>query len=599
MAQHVDGSSGRSRAACVTCCQPARIEMERPDRLYIASSGSDILSTESGEPVFPVRDSGDLECIRSHSGGFPLEQPSRVRTRRSVAGSGVVVAVGADMADGANLYGHLTKRGVSAASSVNAALDTEHAEVLVVSWSHLTLAALAAIAAAPKAVGVIVVESTDDARGQILSRAAFAGVPKPGNPRSAIVVGGGFGLGAPVPDFSVIPADSSLWRTRAALSTGFDLLGLLAHSDGVDLRLTREAVLCPFVDKVPQAVRPPACILSGSCRRVHKLVGEARGEPRLLDPGTIRCGTLVLLSCFGAMGVDSHVSPESTLLARVLANTRIGAVIASYGIVFTNGESTVDLMRACRGVSLGDAVNYFRRSAWFSESLFRPVLFGDPRAGWCNAARSLVSSSSCSGPDVAVPNVNDRRTQSYFLAELINSAEKIRGNQAGATAAREYLEQCVADTSHESTRRAQLAVIEMIAPLGSAPVHLWASVVRFSRVPNDDCSRCPQCRNHTESFGASSVTTMNRWLVTCPRCGIILDTDRLPSVSAAQELLSLAAGGAQENGDVLIAWVEERNDGQKAWGIVGDGGPPRGPAQLAVGYLIFRGLNLHALRLVA
>jgi hypothetical protein len=578
--------------------------------VLLVSDSNTYLSATDGTPIFPVVDNEDLRAVVAGSRGCVLRSAADFRRERSSVKFGVVAAIGDEMGPAAGLYAHLTQRDTCTVSSVAAALEVGGVEVLILHWSQLTIKALRQVARARPTVGLIVADSRS-ARHQVLSRAAFAMRPETSEPRSTLIVGNGFAPPRAHSTIAIVPPNATVEDAQRALSNDSDILGVLAHSDGIDLRLPGEAVLCPFAHQGDAqrkfSLRPratptvPVCISTAYCRRVCAPLTAALASSRLVAPATINCGTLLLFTCFGALGVDSHVPSQLGLISSLLENPSIGAFVATWGIAFTDSACAVALMSLCNSSKLGHALDRFQSHSAVQDGQFRPLLFGDPRAGHDSLGHTSAL-ESCSEQRVSIraPRL-DAGTR--VLHALISTADRVHGDAAITARATETLANYVAQPTPEGLRITQAAILATVAPLGSAPVHLWTSLVtKYSLARDTKPTACFSCRRRLEVFEAHGLESVSRWLYVCERCGIVIDTDNDPQRNTASEaaLRTWIEDSGDASSDTTVAWVSERADGRKLWGLLPKSRPPVATfpdIEMFRGFLAMTQLRFSAIRL--
>lgn len=548
------------------------MERAQEEGLFLVVGCERILSTPEGEPVFTVSSDEELQAVVNAHGSAPLE-PAETTARRSRIYGGVVIAVGQEMAPAAELYAHLTQRGCKRAASIREALAEPGVEVVIASVRDCTLNALKLVSAARPTVGLLVAATSDAARLQVLSRAAFARKPK--QPlQSTLLIVGNEGLLDPRTRNQqnvVLPASSSQ-DVRRALSGRVDLLAVVAHADGIDAQLSREAVLCPFSSApIPsETARQPACLNANYCRRLGQPLDQALSSRRLISPREISCGVLVLATCFGASGNDSMVEFQFSSLHALLQNASIGAIVTSWGIVFTKSETGSELLGQCSRSALGPALDRLSVGDTVTSGLFRPILFGDPRAGFIPR-----SPEPPEPPRLPKRPTFNRPTNSLeFLIALATTAATIGGREGSLAECVAALRNATRQPGVVNERRAQKLLLAIVAPLGIVPIHLWARFAgQVSIVSTREALSCSVCALETELFQVS-LPSLTRWLLLCPRCGVVFDGANAPTADELRSIVALATElGSHEltihDRAVSAVWINESVTGAKTWGEFG------------------------------
>jgi hypothetical protein len=330
----------------------------------------------------------------------------------------IVCALGAINRENAELYGHLTARRVRVAPSLGDLLSTTPPAVLLATWEQLRVADLEllhdfSVRNAP--IGLLVGNSQEDLRRRVVvsgAQAVGSGAAEglPPLPSGAVIGRGAQDVAAALFD-RISDSDASPEVVRSILRGPSSVLGFLGHSDGVDARLSNRATLCARVESgtVDLHLRPANCDTTGYCHRRHIARVDALASGALLSPSVIAARVVLMMSCYVVNPIDCSVHPAHGLMAQLMQNAAVGAVVAPWEVAFPYLEELLEFAEPLlRGHSIGEALaGFYRSSLGTRRACNRYLLFGDPAiravspgvAARLDDARRLAPTSAA----VAVP----------------------------------------------------------------------------------------------------------------------------------------------------------------------------------------------------
>jgi hypothetical protein len=177
-------------------------------------------------------------------------------------------------------------------------------------------------------MGVIVGNSEQDLRQRALVSAALVyrssvSQPLPPLPANAIVGQAGIEEANRFFDRTSGP-ESDPQAVCEVLQGPSSILGFLGHCDGVDARLSRDAILSARVDPLTLDLeqRPANCDVTGYCHR-HLTRVDAVSSVGLISPRVIAARTVLMMSCYVARPADCSVHPTHGLLSQLLGSPRM------------------------------------------------------------------------------------------------------------------------------------------------------------------------------------------------------------------------------------------------------------------------------------
>lgn len=517
---------------------------------------SDFLTGRAGAPVWPARTSDEraaLGAIVATFGGR-IAYTTGASARVSVTDAAEeVVSYGHGCNRLARLYAHLTRRRHRSAGSRAAIWDGGRPSVIVTMTSLLDDDILhQACDGGPvgSVTGLICLPEDERlAHRQVLTRAAAAALCGPLADRELLFFPrGDFGevvqgqrriIGARVGRETVL-------RTLAGRA---GVLAISAHSDGIDLDLGPELMLCPFVGEdgaavAAHATRPPRCRMTGCCHRLDRPLSAALNTPRLVSADAIAARILALYVCQGLLHSDGVVHPAWGIMPRILANPAIGAVVTSWSFILASpiGVGTLTAL-AGSGLPLGRALAEYNRSKAAIDLGHTLCLLGDPcvRLPGCEpgqpSADAVQNATAPSPPSRKAAKRRLRRGEHSFLRACLpphladlpdEQAQRVR-KVLGALAVYEdaaWRGLPVDDGENGYAGALRAAFIDYVVGGGAQTLGLAESVA-FARSISGyrRPERCFCCGRHLRS----TLVTLRipdcepRRMDICPRCGITSD----------------------------------------------------------------------------
>ena len=541
-----------------------RVARTAPDRL--------MLSDRSGAPVWPdfspeaharVSEAARLfgaSLVQVNADPCESERRDVAPSDAGAAGAARVVGVGAPTWRAARLYAHLTGRTFVGVQSAEECVSV-NMDVVVLLYSNLTpdlLDGLHARDAAARCVGIVVAESADELVLQVLTRAVGGVLPAPNSgelcldpdlPGSDVWTSAGVSLRHDAPPHLL----------NKVLRFGFSALHIDAHCDGLCASLG-ERILCPM-DRPPSDPddTAPPCARSGSCHRLDVPLADAVACERTISPDAFAAPLMVMSTCWGVVPSPFLWDVRWSLGYRFLQSRRVGALVATWEVVFVRPEMKSEFRRAIvSGSPIGEALVGFLAAEGANRTGFRAALFGDPRLrlrpGPAAPASPRRRSSSASYPAAAglLPRID-------FMCGVLATAQSVRPELAQTQAGLD-LDAALVEleprawsgrVSRELANRFRTAALSFAAAWNGAFVHLWASAVKRFELHRDG-RRCFACAQQAREYRAefSSPELPPRRLLMCAKCGIVEDAElKAPEIVPRVSGGTVAFLGAPERGD--------------------------------------------------
>jgi|GEM_PF-5075566 len=499
------------------------------------------------QPVWPIRNEEELAALELSAESFGLhlrevEPDGRLPVLRSelVAGIGTDAEVDRE----GRLFANLTRRRYARLVGVSDLALTPDARVVVLSVKDITLASLEELFRhAVKLGGLGVLLLYDDLvrdRIQVLSRAAAGLLPLVGRGGPSWIAPGN-DLPRSANGLMFANADTAL----GAMQSGASLLGLLAHSDGLDADLGEGTVLCSAPWRAPSALRlAPNCVITQFCTRRQQLVSQARDSGRLLSPDVLDCRVAIFLICFGVLAEESLTDPTLGLLRALVHNPRLGATITAWDAVL---PSFVDLFRISgkllSGISVGASAV---ETSLASGDRLRLLVLGDPDVALAQTAHSDAMLKTASQLEKAqctnrhVVGREDRwRGRVRMFESLVTRAEERSSDPQRTALALSELKACSLKQGRW-TGSDVIKLTEVMLPVLLATVPMPHILLAGTAAPRfvPSKSRCFSCERALRVFvwDAKSVDAVPRICGLCARCTVVVDAEAEEAVASGDAI---------------------------------------------------------------
>ncbi len=403
---------------------------------------------------------------------------------------------------------------------------------------------------------------------------------------------------------------------REGLGSGAAVLVLATHADGVDASLG-PLVLCPSRSWTRSAApRPPRCVQEDRCFRLGIPLAQMKASGPLVTPESIAARVFVLGVCWGANLSSTTVGRGWTLLPALLANPRIGALVAASGIYLPCRDDLEELtLRMSASGTVGAGLREFVDAQAHRGGDTRFVLFGDPRTPVPAAVGEHLERARAGAPRRASPACHPAQQCSplTFLATYLDAVRS-----AAPTTLSERLQladQRMAELSSSATYGVdrigalQAALCELQCALGPSLVHNWAPLCDGPR-RRLAAGHCAHCGAVTEGHELCSSAGWSRRIWRCANCGVVADCDhaveplalgirgRVAQLSSAEVRAPWYALIVSTNGRAgtshVVAWPRTTHGAMAAECTLP--ALPDGPFEVAV--IVMSGLHLHAVGVV-
>lgn len=523
-------ASPRLKFAVVGGTAPARTQIP----IAPAAQG-DLLSDASGAPIWPIsgpEDANTLQPTLDLFGGTAVAVVASPSDGERPVQQGLVVGLGETHRE-ARLYGHLTGRDVKVVDHLGE-VDVESTDVILVEGTRLSRSLVQALSLASygdSAPGIIWGRSNDELYGQVLSKSAGAVLNGPLQTQRIDVVdgraldGGGRDLPLDIQD---------------AVGRGAGILTIIAHSDGIGQRIGGTA-LCSRASPSGEGdpARGPECVETGFCFRMSRPVEQVLGGGLVIAPEALAARALVDVGCHLAFVGNGAVDSTWSLLPRLVANPRIGVLLANAEISqVIPGVMRQELARVLEaGLAVGRAIVKFEGNPSIREVGYRILLFGDPMTKATPPAGPTlvqeVADDSHDPPDrrapikLASPDASSVPEIMKLIARSIRPETRENG-QVTARALMEAIQNCEAGQDDEPNRdlkeALRLATLRHLATTKVRLYEAWGGVSRIEQsAVAEQCLRCGwRARPRTITLPSGS----KRLFFVCPSCSDVMDVPK-------------------------------------------------------------------------
>jgi hypothetical protein len=600
---------------------PKKTEVRRVVQVAKPIGGEELLVDGGGVPVWPVRDGQDGKALTSICEvlGGSMEDARAPASRSKVVPTGdeLVLGIG-DVEQEARLYAHLSGRSYELVPRIEDAPDLGQVSVFLCMSPSIDPTLIETVSLLPyqgQAPGIIWGRTRDELRRRILVSSCAAALSTPAAVRAVDVIGPRIGALQATP--------TEIGRLKEDLASGPGVLTLYAHSDGVAQDLPARSALCARADPstVGDMQRAPECVYTGDCFRTQTSVAEAMEAGLLISPKAIAARIVVDIACQAAFVGNQALAPEWSVFALLLANPRIGALLAPAHTFQLRGVVWEELLtRLKEGYPVGNALARYDGSSAMSTLDGRFLLFGDPR---------LRATSESAAPRLTSEPSSIRKTSSSMAAEApadsIVAAQLDLFRAAAKLAPQETRRECesnsrrmldlLRDIGQEESSwgegvatELRSAFLEHMGLTKSRISSAWESEVIASR--NGKVMACPHCGLRAPAVLVQLHSGMTREVFKCIACTEVFDhqvgCSRLPRVQLPLITLEGAGTDAAWAGSVFVVrkkptdtvafpWPEEEGGAPaKCFSIVNE--LARGPIRICAVYI--DGFAVHTATLV-
>jgi hypothetical protein len=340
---------------------------------------------------------------------------------------------------------------------------------------------------------------------------------------------------------------------RRLLAAENDVVAIVSHSDGIDVRLSDSAILCGLPERWEAMIDEPlpACVASRTCYRKQLPLAQLPECEDVISVRDVSARILFLDVCFGMLPRMGNVDHAWALLWEALENEKIASIVASWDLRIGDSAQTTSLIDdIARGTELGVALVQYGRSGYLQYGN-RYCLFGDPRLR--GRARTAASAR---GP---AREENGSDAAALALLRTIHVARRARGDVATAEdAAGRLLAEAELDAYRLGKVRDELvpalqrAVLDELCDLSggwSTFPGWWLGHARLTRAQREQRA-CPFCRGTVLRTDFATIARgAERSFMRCEACGFYEDVPAMlpstPTLQAAGRCSAVAlTGGA-------------------------------------------------------
>ncbi len=568
----------------------------RLSHLPVACSAYDTLLDGSGQPVWPLPDEVARRAVEDYVQVVSCEL-SDVQARVARAAprrSDVVVAIGNEVEEAAELYGHLTLRRTVVAGNLRQIFEHGVPAVIVTNPDALgprLMQALYEHRSYRIAPGLVCAENTSDLMVQVLVRTAAAHLA--GASRGFVEVYPWSDIDTVVKGrICLVGGRAETALTLERITSGCEALTILTHSDGVDALIGPDLLCCSMHRPAPHTdmARAPYCYVTNHCNRRNTSVEEALASGYIIPPERLAARLFLWASCFGVLSQDSDPDRRWGMMFPMLNGSRLGAIITSWGPLFPSRPEIGPLLQALyRGSPVGSALARFNTSRHARRGGLALCLFGDPDVRIPPASAVVVDDLPYRSTFRHGPISREDHAGALFLAAVLANAlgndsssdESVALGRVALPMVRRYQHLAANGESPEDDvgapmREGVLAFLAVYRGLLSAD---WIRLAerRRSRL-SGDCANCG-LPTHVQVFAFRTPGLESRQLRVCPRCSITAD---MPT--SASYAMRLRGETLYLDGDLPLSnWAARLRIGSSygaskalySWPADGDGSPVR------------------------
>ncbi len=205
-------------------------------------------------------------------------------------------------------------------------------------------------------------------------------------------------------------------KIKKALSNPKDLLLIIAHSNGVDMGISKGVALCAKKDfnKAVVPLKAMECFHTDSCIR-------CQNKDNRIAPSSIKANTLFLYTCWGAMIGESVFDLDISLFKALISAPGVGSLLTTYTMSNFDPRLALDFgKKYAAGEALGSITTELNRviSQLLDKSgdrVYPFLLIGDPsylKSQYDEQAHSKFSDQ------LSWKNKNSERSTDHKLATL-------------------------------------------------------------------------------------------------------------------------------------------------------------------------------------
>ncbi len=309
-------------------------------------------------------------------------------------------------------------------------------------------------------------------------------------------------------------ADTSTLKT--SISSNFEILTLLGHSDGLDIGIG-SSVICPINSDLKNFEKL-SCVYNNWCYRLNDNVSNIRNNRYFISINDVKANVLISLCCFSLILSESKLDPNTSFLAQLVQNGQIGSAIVAWGIGFFKPNEIEELQHmVSHGLSLGETINKYKYEPVMKNKRIRLAIIGDPEVCFAptkdmNRYENIYTKNKVSRVS---KNISFKKQFASNLYKKIVS-DKISNLKLDKTDF--ILNQ---DLKLEENR---LKFLDLLTCIGTTPSKIWIDKnISFSTI-FDKNMHCCYCNAITVTYKSNEfVEEDERIIVSCPACGIIKD----------------------------------------------------------------------------
>jgi hypothetical protein len=501
-----------------------------------AAGKLDLLCDSKGRPVWPIADEEARELLAGSAALFGglLEEVDGRAAASSSGSEEIVIGIG-DVAHETALYAHLTHRQARMVKSSAELADHESVSIVVYCGPRLDRDIVQWLSLSPPqrmATGIIWGRTPQELACQVALSACAASLNGPlETPQYHVQCSSDT---ATPENLHVGP------QLRRGLEAGAGVLSIAGHSDGLFQWLQGGTALCTRAawPLGAEDTMLPQCTETNFCHRLDRSMDSVLAEERLIPPEAIAARVMVHVGCHSAFVGSPSVDAVWGMLPRLVANPRIGALLATPSLsVAIHEVINRELVRfLIAGASVGDAVGMLEENTTMQECNYRFLLFGDPRVqGGSSAGREMhmrdAGSVQMPGSGVGAVGSSDlpalREMAELEIFRLLAFVDAAKG--PAAVASSQNLMSCITDFEARNigpddldrTTALQSAALNRLAYTKVRLFEVWGSRSRVQR--GSSKIQCPICGWRGVSRHIVLPSGAERELYDCPGCSDVWD----------------------------------------------------------------------------
>lgn len=313
-------------------------------------------------------------------------------------------------------------------------------------------------------------------------------------------------------EWHIVGKDSSIDDAIIAFTSGYRIVSVIAHSDGIDFGLPSGGVCCHSADLESHndAKNLPSCHVLNHCHRINDSMKNVKSHKKRLSPKDINTSFLLIQCCYFAPTASmGKIKQEHSPFFEINSNNNIKCIVAAENLAFANRQMQDHLIFLLKnGLSIGDSLCSLAKK--LPKSFFKAnlLLFGDP--SFCpyiyDGNISKIFNKNIGNTNKSNFSKKSFKNSSFYNIIIENSIKN-------------YNNILSSSIIFEEDRTSELSKVVLAAP---KLWKTWAGSADLKAIGRKFCWVCGnQAREYL--FDLSTFSTCRRNITSCDQCGIVED----------------------------------------------------------------------------